>query len=106
MLQGAEKFRIVLGDSNLNIDLPFGVQTHEIAEIFSHEDYQPHSGFHGSDIGLIRLKTKAELGNTVCLLCLPKNEEFERGNCTVVSYGKKTTKKNEESFRGNLVLID
>lgn len=102
-LQGAEKFRIVLGDSNLNIDLPFGVQTHEIAEIFSHEDYQPHSGHQGDNVGLIRLKAKAELGNTVCLLCLPEEDQepVMRGNCSVVSYGKKTQRTNEEqTFRG------
>ena len=52
MLQkGPDNFRVVLGDSNLNIDLPFGVQTLEIKAIHIHEGYKPFTDHHEHDIG-------------------------------------------------------
>ena len=39
--KGLRNFRVVLGDANLKVDLPFGVQTHEIESISVHEDYSP-----------------------------------------------------------------
>ncbi len=49
------------------------------------------------------MRSHAELGNTVCLLCLPpppphteEEEEDNRQNCTVVSYGKEINTKADE----------
>ena len=42
---------MVVGDSNLKIDLPFGVQTHEISQVIVHENYRPDDKFHYEDIG-------------------------------------------------------
>jgi hypothetical protein len=42
---------VVVGDSNLKIDLPFGVQTHEISQVIVHENYRPDDKFHYEDIG-------------------------------------------------------
>ena len=36
---GIDDFNVVVGDSNLKIDLPFGVQTHEISQVIVHENY-------------------------------------------------------------------
>ena len=44
-------FNVVVGDSNLKIDLPFGVQTHEISQVIVHENYRPDDKFHYEDIG-------------------------------------------------------
>ncbi len=52
---GIHNFEVVLGDSNLNIDLPFGVQTHEISEVIVHEDYMPEDKFHYQDIGKVKV---------------------------------------------------
>ena len=41
----------MLGDANLNIDLPFGVQNHEISEVIVHENYRPEDKYHHEDIG-------------------------------------------------------
>ena len=41
----------MLGDANLNIDLPFGVQNHEISEVRVHENYRPEDQYHHEDIG-------------------------------------------------------
>ena len=41
----------MLGDANLNIDLPFGVQNHEISEVIVHENYRPEDQYHHEDIG-------------------------------------------------------
>ena len=47
----------MLGDANLNIDLPFGVQNHEISEVIVHENYRPEDQYHHEDIGnLDRIK--------------------------------------------------
>ena len=48
---GVDNFELVLGDSNLNIDLPFGVQVHEISQVIVHENYRPDDSFHYEDIG-------------------------------------------------------
>ena len=45
-------FNVVLGDANLNIDLPFGVQNHEISEVIVHENYRPEDEYHHEDIGI------------------------------------------------------
>ena len=44
-------FNVVVGDSNLKIDLPFGIQTHEISQVIVHENYRPDDKFHYEDIG-------------------------------------------------------
>jgi hypothetical protein len=48
---GLSAFLVVLGDSNLNLDLPFGVQTLAIEKALAHENYDTASGLHTSDIG-------------------------------------------------------
>ncbi len=55
MRSGPDLVRVVLGDSNLNVDLPFGVQTLSIREIHLHEGYSPSSKFHSNDVGMISL---------------------------------------------------
>jgi len=86
---GVDDFNVVVGDSNLKIDLPFGVQTHEISQVIVHENYRPDDKFHYEDIGLIKLKTAAKLETTVCLLCLPEEfKSYNEDNCTVVGYGR------------------
>ena len=55
--RGSHNFNVVLGDANLNIDLPFGVQNHEISEVIVHENYRPEDQYHHEDIGnLDRIK--------------------------------------------------
>ena len=49
--RGSHNFNVVLGDANLNIDLPFGVQNHEISEVIVHENYRPEDRYHHEDIG-------------------------------------------------------
>ncbi len=51
MKSGPDLVRVVIGDSNLNVDLPFGVQTLSIREIHLHEGYSPYSEYHENDIG-------------------------------------------------------
>merc|ERR550532_1709165 len=86
---GIGDFNVVVGDSNLKIDLPFGVQTHEISQVIVHENYRPDDKFHYEDIGLIKLKTAAKMETTVCLLCLPEQfKSYYEDNCTVVGYGR------------------
>ena len=48
---GISNFHVVVGDSNLKIDLPFGVQQHEISQVMVHENYRPDDNFHYEDIG-------------------------------------------------------
>ena len=97
--QGTGDFRVVLGDANLNIDLPFGVQTHEIMQVIVHEDYRPEDKYHYQDIGLIKLNSEAKLMTTVCLLCLPEDsKDFANANCTVTGYGRPSTNTAFNSF--------
>ena len=80
---------MVLGDANLKIDLPFGVQTHEILSVSVHEDYSPDDAFHHNDVGVVRLNSFAKMTDTVCLLCLPEApKDFTGANCTVTGYGR------------------
>ena len=87
--KGLRSFRVVLGDANLKIDLPFGVQTHEILSVSVHEDYSPDDAFHHNDVGAVRLNSFAKMTDTVCLLCLPEApKDFTGANCTVTGYGR------------------
>ena len=43
----------------MNIDLPFGVQVHEISQVIVHENYRPDDSFHYEDIG----NTKINIGS-------------------------------------------
>ena len=44
---------MVLGDSNLKLDLPHGVQEHTIAKAVVHEDYDAGDSVHHNDIGTV-----------------------------------------------------
>ena len=100
---GVDNFHVVLGDANLQIDLPFGVQIHEISEVIVHENYRPDDSFHYEDIGLIKIKTYAKMETTVCLLCLPDTfKSFENDNCTVVGYGRPSTAALNQFSRGKV----
>ena len=44
---------MVLGDSNLKLDLPHGVQEHMIAKAVVHEDYDAGDSVHHNDIGKV-----------------------------------------------------
>ena len=52
---GLHNFRVVLGDSNLRMELHgelnFGVQSRDIQEVIIHENYAMRSGIHLNDIG-------------------------------------------------------
>ena len=103
---------MILGDSNLNIDLPFGVQSISVSSAVAHEDFSREERGAGNDIGLIRMKEPAEMTKTVCLLCLPASTTgYSRRNCTAISYGTKVLQMKEEDgrFRGeekNLHTVD
>ena len=104
---GVNDFHVVLGDSNLKIDLPFGVQQHEISQVIVHENYRPDDSFHYQDIGLIKLQTFAKMETTVCMLCLPETfKEYSNNNCTVVGYGRPSTAALNQFARGKLKLFD
>ncbi|TRY69434.1 hypothetical protein TCAL_03033 [Tigriopus californicus] len=82
--------KVVLGDSNLSIDLPFGVQTLDVSMIHIHDQFSPYVTELEHNVGLIRLKKKASLTNTVCLLCPPSARTQPKVNqtCSIISYGK------------------
>lgn len=87
--RGLKKFKVVLGDSNLKLELQFGVQEHKIMQALVHEDYDINDLYHQNDIGFVILRTPARLEENVCLLCLPKPHiEIEENSCTVTGYGK------------------
>ncbi|CAL4062060.1 unnamed protein product, partial [Meganyctiphanes norvegica] len=86
--QNIGSYRVVLGDSNLLEDQPYGVQFHDIEEIVRHPDYFTSGGAHANDIGLIRIRTHATLGNNVCLICMAQQDAvFPTQTCTVAGYG-------------------
>jgi len=87
--RGLKNFKVVLGDSNLKIDLQFGVQEHNILQALVHENYDINDEYHENDIGFVILQSRAKLEENVCLLCLPKPHlEIEESSCTVTGYGK------------------
>ena len=49
--RGLDEFKVVLGDSNLRLDLPHGVQEHTISKAVVHEDYDLGDSVHHNDIG-------------------------------------------------------
>ena len=102
-------FQVILGDSNLNIDLPFGVQSISVRSAVAHEDFSREEWGIGGDIGLIRMKDPAEMTKTVCLLCLPGSTSGDsHRNCTAISYGTKVLQIKEEDgrFRGEETKLD
>jgi len=88
--RGLSEFQAVLGDSNLNLDLPFGVQELSFEMAIVHENYDKHDDYHFHDIGLLTLRTPARLDQTVCLLCLPppSRQYHANQNCSVTGYGR------------------
>jgi len=54
VLAGAQNVRVILGDSNLKVDLPFGVQIYKPKEVHIHEDYhteEEDNNARANDIG-------------------------------------------------------
>jgi len=93
---GLSNFRVVLGDSNLNEDIPFGVQEHVLMKALVHENYDINDNLHHHDIGMIILRTPARLELNVCLLCLQDSEIITpTDNCKVVGYGKNKESNND-----------
>jgi len=87
--RGLKSFKVVLGDSNLKMELQFGVQEHRIMQALVHENYHINDEFHENDIGFVILRTPARLEENVCLLCLPKPHiKVDESSCTVTGYGK------------------
>ena len=106
--KGLAQYNVILGDSNLQIDLPFGVQELQLLHAVVHENYDRNDDHHFNDIGRVVLKnpnlflnpcsslvgfltlrTPARLDQTVCLLCLPPpDRDYSGHNCTVTGYGR------------------
>ena len=49
--QGLKNFKVVLGDSNLKLELPYGVQEHNIEKAVVHENYDINDELHQNDLG-------------------------------------------------------
>lgn len=49
--KGLSEFKVVLGDSNLKLELPYGVQEHNIEKAVVHENYDINDSLHQNDIG-------------------------------------------------------
>ena len=49
--QGLSEYKVVLGDSNLKLELPYGVQEHSIDKAVVHENYDINDELHKNDIG-------------------------------------------------------
>ena len=47
---------MVLGDSNLKLELQFGVQEHTIMQALVHEDYDINDEYHQNDLGKTKWK--------------------------------------------------
>ncbi|KAK7075791.1 hypothetical protein SK128_026414, partial [Halocaridina rubra] len=79
---------VVLGDSNLREDLPYGIQFHAVMEIVLHPNYFTSGGAHANDIGVVRLRDHATLSDNVCLLCMAQQDAiFPAQSCSVAGYG-------------------
>ena len=53
---GLSQVRVVLGDSNLNLDLPFGVESHVVQAVAAHPDFDSQGGLYPRhDIGKFSL---------------------------------------------------
>merc|ERR550519_2203200 len=72
--RGLSKFKVILGDSHLGLDLQFGVQEHSIMKALVHEDYDIRDDFHYNDIGMVILRSPARLEESVCTLCLARQQ--------------------------------
>ncbi|KAK8727629.1 hypothetical protein OTU49_009659 [Cherax quadricarinatus] len=82
------RYLVVLGDSNLREDLPYGIQFHSLAEVDTHPDYLTSGGAHANDIGVVRLQGQATLSDNVCLVCMAQQDAvFPSHTCTVTGYG-------------------
>nr|XP_040564298.1 uncharacterized protein LOC121114404 [Lepeophtheirus salmonis] len=88
MSRGIEKYKVVAGDSNLMINLPFGVQERPIKKVEVHPDFGLLTK--ENDIGIIQINKDMELTETVCLLCLPQSDKksYKESNCTITGYGR------------------
>ena len=49
--EGLKNFKVVLGDSNLKLELPYGVQEHNIVKAAVHENYDINDELHQNDLG-------------------------------------------------------
>jgi len=48
---GPSSFRVVLGDSNLKVALPFGVQSLDVGAVHVHSNYSAEEGSDGGNAG-------------------------------------------------------
>ncbi|XP_045123107.1 protein masquerade-like isoform X2 [Portunus trituberculatus] len=79
---------VVLGDSDLKDDLPYGIQFHSIIQAVVHPHYYASGGAHVNDIGLLKLRNQATLTDNVCLMCIPHQDvSVPASQCVVVGYG-------------------
>ena len=62
------EFKVVLGDSNLKLDLPYGVQEHKISKAIVHENYDSNDVLHHNDIG--KGHTSYKLDQKLIFTCL------------------------------------
>eukprot|EP00096_Caligus_rogercresseyi_P003671 TRINITY_DN1706_c0_g1_i1.p1 TRINITY_DN1706_c0_g1~~TRINITY_DN1706_c0_g1_i1.p1 ORF type:complete len:557 (-),score=102.64 TRINITY_DN1706_c0_g1_i1:59-1729(-) len=86
---GIDKYKVVAGDSNLMINLPFGVQERSIRRAVAHPTFGLLTK--ENDIGVIQFDSQMDLTETVCLLCLPGYKEtytMDISNCTITGYGR------------------
>ncbi|XP_047477086.1 transmembrane protease serine 9-like [Penaeus chinensis] len=81
------RYIVVLGDSNLREDLPYGVQFHSVAEVVIHPAYSTSEDVHANDIGMLRLTDHATLSHQVCLVCLAQQgAAFPVHSCVLSGY--------------------
>ncbi|KAK8401029.1 hypothetical protein O3P69_002659 [Scylla paramamosain] len=79
---------VVLGDSDLKDDLPYGIQFHSIVQAVVHPHYYTSGGAHVNDIGLLKLRNPATLTDNVCLMCIARQDaSIPASQCVVVGYG-------------------
>ncbi|XP_042869820.1 transmembrane protease serine 9-like isoform X2 [Penaeus japonicus] len=81
------RYIVVLGDSNLREDLPYGVQFHSVSEVVIHPDFSTSGNVHANDLGMLRLIDHATLSHQVCLVCLSHQDVASSAqNCVLSGY--------------------
>ncbi|XP_063604565.1 prostasin-like [Penaeus indicus] len=82
------RYIVVLGDSNLREDLPYGVQFHALSEVVIHPDYSTFDNVHTNDIGIMMLRDHATFSHQVCSVCLALQDvAIPSQDCVLTGYG-------------------